>query len=242
MRIMTNARPKILIVDDDFAITTNMAPFLERTGFDVAVAANGQECLRIVGSFAPDLIVLDVLMPHVDGREVLRQLRQAGNWTPIILLTQVGNATERAMALEEGADDYLNKPFDPQELVARIRSVLRRATPNKPPLNAAQRLASHEIVLERAARRVVRQNKELPLTPKAVALLDYLMTHPEELISRERLLEAIWGWADPVGMRTVDTRIAELRKALGDTPEQHRYIETIPGEGYRFVGLVEILP
>jgi DNA-binding response OmpR family regulator len=240
--MMANARPKILIVDDDQAITSSMTPFLERTGFDVAVAANGQEGLYTLASFAPDLIVLDVLMPHVDGREVLRRLRQAGNWIPIILLTQVGNAAERAMALEEGADDYLNKPFDPQELVARIRSVLRRATPNRPPLNAAQRLASYEIVLERAARRVLRQNRELPLTPKAVALLDYLMTHPEEMISRERLLEAIWGWADPVGMRTVDTRIAELRKALGDTPEQHRYIETVSGEGYRFVGPVEILP
>ena len=233
--------PKVLIVDDDTAITANMAPFLERTGYAVAVAVNGQEALDMVQSFGPDLMILDVIMPVMNGREVLRQLRQAGNWLPIILLTQVGDSTERAMALEEGADDYLNKPFDPQELVARIRSVLRRATPNKPPLNAAQRLASQEIVLERAARRVFRHKRELALTPKAVALLDYLMTHPEELITRERLLESIWGWADPVGARTIDTRIAELRKALEDTRIPHRYIETVPGEGYRFVGVVEIL-
>jgi DNA-binding response OmpR family regulator len=236
-----NLSPKILIVDDDEAITINMAPFLERTGFRVDVASNGEECLEKINQFKPDIIVMDVLMPHLNGREVLRRLRQAGNWLPVLLLTQVGNATERAMALEEGADDYLNKPFDPQELVARIRAVLRRASPNQPPLNAAHRLGSHEIVLDRTARRVLRNSRELPLTPKAVALLDYLMTHPEELISRERLLEAIWGWADPVGVRTVDTRIAELRRALGDSPEEHRYIETIPGEGYRFVGKLEVL-
>lgn len=235
------AHPKILIVDDDNAITTHMSAFLERTGFDVAVAAEGNEGLRKVGVFAPDLVILDVIMPHLNGREMLRRLRDAGNWTPIILLTEVGNASERAMALEEGADDYLNKPFDPQELVARIRSVLRRSEPNRPPLNAAQKLASGHIVLERSARRVLLNGRELSLTPKAVALLDYLMTHPEEAISRDRLLEAVWGWADPVGVRTVDTRIAELRKAMGDQTNDHQYIETVPGEGYRFVGTVEIV-
>ncbi len=234
-------QPRILIIDDDAAITTNMAAFLQRTGFNVMVAAHGADGLRKVATFSPELIILDVLMPHLNGREVLRQLRGAGNWIPVILLTQVGDSSERAMALDEGADDYLNKPFDPQELVSRIRSVLRRSAPNRPPLSAAQRLASGDIVLERTARRVLIKGRELSLTPKAVALLDYLMTHAEELITRDRLLEAVWGWADPVGVRTVDTRIAEIRKALADSPGQHRYIETVPGEGYRFVGNVEVL-
>lgn len=233
--------PKILIIDDDDAIITTMAAFLERTGFQTETAPNGEEGLAKVSEFAPELLILDVIMPHLSGRDVLRKLRQAGNWTPVILLTQVGNAVERAMALEEGADDYLNKPFEPQELVARIRAVLRRSAPNRPPLNAAQRVASREIILERSARRILRNGRELSVTPKAIALLDYLMTHPEELITRERLLEAVWGWVDPVGIRTVDTRIAELRKALGDSPDEHGYIETIPGEGYRFVAKVEVL-
>jgi DNA-binding response OmpR family regulator len=112
-------KPKILLVDDERAITDNLTPFLERSGFIVAVASNGEEALHRVSRFEPDLIVLDVLMPKVDGREMLRRLRHEDNWTPVILLTQVGEATERAMALEEGADDYLNKPFDPHELVAR---------------------------------------------------------------------------------------------------------------------------
>jgi DNA-binding response OmpR family regulator len=148
-------------------------------------------------------------MPVRDGREVLRWLRQNSNWTPIILLTQVGNATERAMALEEGADDYLNKPFDPFELIARIRSVLRRNRPGRPPLVTARRLVSGVLSLDRMSRRVTLADQVLNLTPKAVTLLEYLMTHADELITRERLLDAVWGWDYPVGTRAVDTRIAE---------------------------------
>ncbi len=134
------SNPLLLLVDDKAAITANLAPFLERSGFTVNTAPNGEEGLLAVSKAPPDLIILDVMMPKVDGREALRRLRRAGNWTPVILLTQVGEATERAMALEEGADDYLNKPFDPHELIARIRAVLRRARPGQPPLATATRL------------------------------------------------------------------------------------------------------
>jgi len=235
-------KPKILLVDDEQAITANLSPFLGRSGFVVTVAADGEEALRQVSSFRPDLIVLDILMPKLDGREALRRLRQAGNWTPVILLTQVGESTERAMALEEGADDYLNKPFDPHELVARIRAVLRRVRPGQPPLASAQRLACGDLILDRQARRVFAASEELRLTPKAVALLEYMMTHPDELLTRDRLLDVVWGWDYPTGTRTVDTRIAELRRVLNDDPAQPRYIETVPGQGYRFVGGVEVVP
>ena len=233
-------KPKILLVDDEQAITANLAPFLQRSGFDVSVAANGEDALRQVGEFGPDLVVLDVLMPRMDGREALRRLRQEGNWIPVILLTQVGEASERAMALEEGADDYLNKPFDPHELVARIRAVLRRARPGQRPLASARRLSSGELALDRQTRRAYLAASELRLTPKAVALLEYMMTHPDELLSRDRLLDAVWGWDYPTGTRTVDTRIAELRRVLGDEPARPRFIETVPGQGYRFVGAVEV--
>jgi DNA-binding response OmpR family regulator len=236
------AKPKILLVDDEQAITDNLSPFLERSGFVVAVAADGEEALRQVPEFGPDLIVLDVLMPKVDGREVLRCLRGEDNWTPVILLTQVGESTERAMALEEGADDYLNKPFDPHELVARIRAVLRRARPGRPPLASVRRLSSGDLTLDRQTRRAYMSAEELGLTPKAVALLEYLMTHPDELLTRDRLLDAVWGWDYPAGTRTVDTRIAELRRVLNDDPAQPMYIETVPGQGYRFVGDVEAAP
>ncbi len=235
-------KPRLLVVDDDAAITSKLAPFLERAGFAVHVALEGEDALRSVASCAPDLIILDVLMPKLDGREVCRRLRAAGNWTPIIMLTQLGEATERTMSLEEGADDYLNKPFDPHELVARIKAVRRRARPGAPPLAATQRLACAPFILDRAARRVLYADREVTLTPRAVALLDYLMTHPGELLSRERLLDAVWGWDYPVGTRVVDMRVAELRKALHDDAVSSRYVETVPGQGYMFIGQVEAIP
>jgi len=234
---------KILLVDDEPDITTNLASFLSRSGFTTLTASDGEAALQKVEREKPDLIVMDVLMPRLDGREALRRLRKANNWTPVILLTQVGEAFERAMALEEGADDYLNKPFDPHELVARIRAVIRRARPGQPPLSAAWTLtcaASGRILsLQRRSRRVFIADREITLTPKAVLLLEYLMTHPDELLSRERLLDVVWGWDYPVGTRAVDTRVAELRRVLEDDAGAPRFIETVPGQGYRFVGRVE---
>jgi len=234
-------KPRVLLVDDEAAITDNLASFLERSGFEVVVAGDGEEALRQVAASPPAIIIMDVLMPVVDGREALRRLRRAGNWTPVILLTQVGESSERAMALEEGADDYLNKPFDPHELVARMKAVLRRARPGQPPLATASRIASGNLILNRTSHRSWFAGSEVTLTPKASALLEYLMTHPDELISRERLLDAVWGWEYPAGTRTVDTRIAELRRVLGDDPSEPRFIETVPGQGYRFVGSVEVV-
>jgi DNA-binding response OmpR family regulator len=205
----------------------------------VATAADGEQAMSQSAAFQPDIIILDVMMPKLDGREVLRRLRKAGNWTPIILLTQVGEATERAMALEEGADDYLNKPFDPHELVARIRAVLRRARPGQPPLATARQIICGDLRLDRQSRRAWMGERELTLTPKAYALLEYALTHPDEVLTRERLLDAVWGWDYPVGTRAVDTRVAELRRVLDDDAADPRYIETVPGVGYRFVGTVE---
>lgn len=230
---------KLLLVDDEQAITDNLAPFLGRSGFTVIVARDGEQALELVQTEKPDAIILDVLMPKLDGREVLRRVRAEGNWIPILLLTQVGEAVERAMALEEGADDYLNKPFDPHELVARIRAVLRRAKPGKRPLAAAWNLVCDELTLDRRARRVLLDDEEVTLTPKAFSLLEYLMTHPDELVSRDRLLDVVWGWDYPVGTRAVDTRIAELRRVLNDDASEPRFIETIPGQGYRFNREVE---
>jgi DNA-binding response OmpR family regulator len=234
-----NTKSKLLLVDDETAITDRLAPFLSRAGFDVKVVADGEAALEEIVSFSPDLVVLDVLMPRLDGREVLRQLRQRGDWTPVILLTQVGESAERAMALMEGADDYINKPFDSNELVARINAVLRRASPGQPPLTVAERLRCGNLVVDRTKRRAYLSSDEIILSPKAMSLLEYMITHPDELLSRERILDAVWGWDYPVGTRTIDTRVAELRRVLGDDPADPQYIETVPGQGYRFIGKVE---
>ena len=232
-------RPKLLLVDDETAITDRLEPFLARAGFVVRVTADGEAALKEITSFSPDLVILDVLMPKLDGREVLRQLRQSGDWTPVILLTQVGESAERAMALMEGADDYINKPFDSNELVARIQSVLRRVSPGQPPLTVAERLRCGNLVVDRTKRRAYFQSEEILLSPKAMSLLEYMITRPDELLSRERILDAVWGWDYPVGTRTIDTRVAELRRVLKDNPSSPQYIETVPGEGYRFIGKVE---
>lgn len=235
-----SVKTHILIVDDEEAITVNLGAFLERSGFQVSTAKNGQEALNFIEKSKPDIVVMDVLMPVMDGRQALRQLRHAENWLPVILLTQIGESTERAMALEEGADDYLNKPFDPHELIARIRAVVRRSKRGQPPLTAAWKLISGDLVLDRKAKRITLSDNTLNLTPKAFALLEFLMTHPDEVISRERLLDAVWGWDYPIGTRAVDTRVAELRSALGDDANQPIFIETLPGQGYRFASEVQV--
>jgi DNA-binding response OmpR family regulator len=232
--------PTILLVDDELAITDNLAPLLRRAGFDVVVAHDGDQALTRLRAGAPDLVVLDVLLPGKDGRAVLRQVRQERREVPIILLTQVGESAERAMALEEGADDYLNKPFDPHELVARIRAVLRRGRPARgAALGSAQRLRSGTVLLDRASQRVFRDGQEVLLTPRATVLLAYLMAHPDEVMTRERLLEAVWGWSFPAGPRSVDTRVAELRRVLEEDTGNPRLITTVPGMGYRFSAVVE---
>jgi DNA-binding response OmpR family regulator len=229
----------ILLVDDNPKVADQLVPFLERFGFTVDVAFDGEAALQHIQTCHPDLIVLDVLMPKVDGYEVLRQLRQARNETPVILLSEVGDAVSHTRTLDEGADDYLNKPFDPHELRARIDAVLRRVR-SGPRFVTAPKVRSGDLVLDRAAHRVWLKGHELGLTHKAIYLLDYLMTHPAELFTSERLLDILWGWGDPTGTGALRTRIAELRHVLGDNATQPQYIETVPGEGYRFIGKVEV--
>ena len=233
------ARPSLLLVDDDQAITAGLGAFLERSGFDVRIAGNGAEALAAVAKAVPDITVCDVVMPEVDGREFVRRIRAEGRWMPIILLTNVGESYERSAALDEGADDYLNKPFDPQELLSRVRAVLRRSVPGEQPLSTAERLRSGDLVLDRSARRVWLDDTELTLTPKAIMLLDYFMTHPGELHSRDRLLSALWGFDFASSTRAVDHRVAELRRVLGDDPADPAFIETAQSLGYRFRATVE---
>lgn len=235
--------PTVLLVDDDDAIITTLNTFLELSGYKVIIARNGEETLQKIDEFSPDIVILDVLMPRLNGREALRQLRKQGNWVPVILLTQLSGTAERIMALQEGADDYLNKPFDPQELVARIQTIFRRIQLSGRTTQNARCLQSGKVVLDRLSRRVKFYDEYIALTPKAFAILEYMMTHSDELITREHLLDVIWGWENAVGERVVDTRIAELRKLLNDDSTAPEYIETLPGQGYRYIAKVkEIFP
>ena len=236
---MTAERPRILLVDDDATIREHLTGVLERSGLDVEAAADGAQALRSIEDGTPDLVILDVMMPVMDGREALRRIRQGHDWLPVILLTQVGESFERAAALDEGADDYLNKPFDPQELLARIRAVLRRSSRGSVPLTAAQSLRAGALRIDRPARRVFLGDAEKQLTPRAFALLEFLMSHPDEVFGRERLLQTVWGFDAIVTSRAVDHRVAEIRRVLGEDAAAASYVETVPGLGYRFAHPVE---
>jgi len=233
------SKTTLLLVDDEADLLAELAPFLERSGFIVKTASDGEHALRQVESLRPNLIILDVLMPRLDGRAVLRRLRQADDWTPVILLTQVGTPAERAMSLQEGADDYLNKPFDPMELVARVQAVLRRAQLGNAPIASSRHLRSSDLLLDRMGRQATLSDKPLTLTARAFGVLEHLMLHAGEIVPRDRLLDEVWGWTHAVETRAVDIRIAELRKALEDDASRPRYIETVIGAGYRFIGEVK---
>jgi DNA-binding response OmpR family regulator len=235
---MNSSAVSLLLVDDDISITGQVGAFLTRAGYRVQCEADGAQVLEKVKALNPDLVILDVLLPGMDGRAVLRALRAGGDHRPVILLTKVGEASERALALEEGADDYLNKPFSSRELLARIRAVLRRSHETPVPLTSAWKLTAGSLTLDRRARRAMLNGQAVAMKPKTLALLEYLMAHPDEMMTRERLLNAVWGWEYPAGQRTVDTRVAELRRALQDDADHPAYIETVPNEGYRFVAPV----
>ena len=224
----------VLLVDDEAPIRRSLGPYLERSGYRVLLASDGAEALDLLASYQVDIIVSDVLMPRMDGRELVRRVRAGGAWTPIILLTQVNASYERVSALDDGADDYLSKPFDPAELASRIRAVLRRTRGMAQPLTSASRLVAGELVLERISRQVTLAGREVTLTPKATVLLDYLMSHPGELHTRDDLLASLWGIDFATSTRAVDYRVREIRRALGDDAANPTYIETVPSVGYRF--------
>jgi DNA-binding response OmpR family regulator len=228
-------KTQLLIADDEPDLLAELKPLLERAGFEVLTVLDGEQALSAIDLVHPDLVVLDVLMPRMDGREVLRQLRQQGNWTPVILLTRIGAPTERALSLQEGADDYLNKPFEPLELIARIQAVLRRSQHENLPLNSFRLIDSEKLLLDRQTRHAFWDGRDLMLSARAFGVLEYLMLNNQEIITRERLLDQVWGWSPPIGTRAVDTRINEIRKSLGDDPEKPQFIETVIGSGYRYL-------
>jgi len=227
----------LLVVDDEEAITSVLAQFFEQAGFVVVVAGDGAQGLAAHAEHQPDVVVADVRMPVMDGRHMVRQLRAQGAWTPVVLLTELGQSADRALAIDEGADDYLNKPCDPQELLSRVRALLRRQVVGRQPLTTATALVCDGLVINRITREVTLDGKDVAVTPRAWLLLDYLVTRPGELHTREELLTAVWGFDFPTSTRSVDARVCELRQALGAYAVR---IETVPGVGYRFAGDVQV--
>ena len=204
--------PQVLVVEDEDALSALLQYNLDKEGYAVTVAGDGEEALVLIDEQMPDLIVLDWMLPKISGVEVCRRLRARPETRnlPIIMLTARGEESDRIRGLDTGADDYVVKPFSMSELAARIRAVLRRIRPGL----AEDRLHHGDIVVDRAAHRVRRAEKEIHLGPTEFRLLDYLMQHPGRVFSREQLLDAVWGSDVYVEARTVDVHIGRLRKAL----------------------------
>jgi two-component system phosphate regulon response regulator PhoB len=222
-------KPRILIVEDEPALVEMLRYNLEKEGFDVATAQDGEAGLTAVEESKPDLILLDWMLPHVSGLEICRQLRrkQSTRTLPIIMLTARGEESDRVRALDVGADDYVTKPFSPGELTARIRAVLRRAHPE----SAANILTYGGVVMDLGSHRVTRDSRACHLGPTEFRLLRFLMEHPGRVYSREQLLDAVWGRDIYVEARTVDVHIRRLRKAI-NAPGQRDLIRTVRSAGY----------
>jgi two-component system phosphate regulon response regulator PhoB len=222
-------KPRVLIVEDEAALVTMLRYNLEKEGFEVAEATDGEEALLRIAEIRPDVVLLDWMLPLVSGIEVCRQIRRAPQTRtlPVIMLTARGEEADRVRGLNSGADDYIVKPFSPSELVARVRAVMRRAQP----ATAEDVLRYADIAMNLAAHRVTRGERAVHLGPTEFRLLRFLLQHPGRVFSREQLLDAVWGHDVYVEPRTVDVHIRRLRKALNG-PNDVDIVRTVRSAGY----------
>ncbi|MFJ3659901.1 response regulator transcription factor [Streptomyces sp. NPDC090119] len=222
---------RVLVVDDDPTVAEVVAGYLSRAGHAVDRAADGPSALASAAGQWPDLVVLDLMLPGMDGLEVCARLRERGP-VPVIMLTARGDEEDRVLGLEVGADDYVTKPFSPRELVLRVESVLRRTRPADRPTTSGP-LAAAGLTLDPAARRATKDGVELALTLREFDLLAFLLRHPGRAFGREELMREVWGW-DFGDLSTVTVHVRRLRGKIEDDPARPRLIRTVWGVGYRF--------
>ena len=220
-----NTRGLVLVVEDERSISDLLRLYISREGFGVHVESDGRSALAAARSMRPVAIVLDVGLPELDGTEVCRQLRADGDWVPILFCTARDDEVDRVLGLELGADDYITKPFSPREVVARVKSVVRRSA--LIPADQAP-LTMGGVQVDLVTRRVAVDGRPVSLTATEFDLLAYLMQHPARVFTREQLLSEVWGYAAYVGTRTVDVHVAQVRVKLGDASP----IRTVRGVGY----------
>ncbi len=225
---------RILVVDDEDRIREIIRGYLESDGFDVAEARDGADALSTAKRWQPDLVVLDVMMPEIDGIEVLRQLRTTSN-IPVILLTARAEEVDTLVGLSVGADDYVTKPFSPRELVARIKTVLRRAD-RSAAFDAPDRLTFDGLVIDLGARELSRDGEPVVISTLEFDLLVALARAPGRVLTRRQLLEKVWGFDFFGDERVVDVHIRSIRQKLGDNADDPQLIGTVRGVGYKFLG------
>jgi len=221
----------VLVVDDEPTVREVVARYLRRDGFRTLEAGDGQTARELVERDEPSLVVLDVMLPGMDGLALCRWIRSRSD-LPVILLTARGDESDRIVGLELGADDYVTKPFSPRELAVRVRTVLRRAQPAPP---RDERLRFDGLELDAATRDVRRNGELLRLTAKEFDLLWFLASHPRRVFSRDQLMSRVWGYETALDTGTVTVHIRRLREKIEDDPSTPRLLETVWGVGYRFV-------
>jgi len=220
---------RILVVDDDRAVRDSLRRSLEFNGYEVHVASDGAEALATVGNISPDAVVMDVMMPRLDGLEATRALRAAGNDVPVLVLTARDAVSDRVDGLDAGADDYLIKPFALDELLARLRALLRRATPTSPDDEAP--LVFADLSLDPMTRDVLRGGRPISLTRTEFALLELFMTRPKRVLERQFILEEVWGFDFPTTANSLEVYVGYVRRKLEANGES-RLIHTVRGVGY----------
>jgi DNA-binding response OmpR family regulator len=223
---------KVLVVEDEEAIAEAVRVRLASEGYQVRVAHDGPDALQAAATERPDLVILDLMLPGMDGLEVCRRI-QRPDWVPVLMLTARTEETDKVAGFAVGADDYLTKPFSMRELVARVRAILRRmerieeVSPTEP-------IGRFDLVLDAARRRVTKAGEEVPLTPLEFEILMTLIRSPGVVFSRDQLMDRVWGYRDYAGGRVVDSHVARVRRKLGDEAAEPRYIRTVHGVGYAF--------
>lgn len=229
---------KILVVDDEPSIVTLLKFNLEQSGFTVVTALNGKEGYAIASQESLDLIVLDLMLPEMDGMEICKSLRQEKINTPILMLTAKDDELDKILGLELGADDYLTKPFSPREVVARVKAILRRTKINEESETAVEKILKvGDLVIMPEQYEARFKGEKLELTPKEFELLLYLAKHSGKVLSRDQLLNAVWDYDYAGDTRIVDVHISHLREKIEQDTKQPQYIKTIRGFGYKMEGM-----
>ncbi|WP_093671991.1 response regulator transcription factor [Sporolactobacillus nakayamae] len=223
---------KIMVVDDEPSIVTLLSFNLKKAGYDVLTAANGTDALKLARDSRPDLIVLDLMLPGMDGMDVCKQLRQERYFVPILMLTAKDDELDKILGLELGADDYMTKPFSPREVVARVKAILRRTDLGKQEQNEVLSIGDLKVYPNNFE--ATFKDDEMVLTPKEFELLVYMMEHKGRVLTREQLLNAVWNYDFAGDTRIVDVHVSHLREKIEDVTRKPLYIKTVRGLGYKF--------
>jgi DNA-binding response OmpR family regulator len=227
---------RVLVVEDNAELAAGIRYNLELEGYDVRVAEDGRTAVEEVRGFAPDLVILDLMLPDVDGFQVLRTLRDEGVQVPVLVLTARGEESDKVRAFRLDADQYVTKPFGLLELLERVKGLLRRAGGRAPSAPAAATIRFGDVEVDPGARKVRKRGAEVGLTPRAFDLLMALVAARDRVVTRQDLLRDVWGHRGRVLTRTVDSHVSELRQKLEDNPDAPRHIHTVWKIGYRFEG------